>query len=453
MKMKKGLRKIFPRWVFDLRHFFIASRAARQYRHPSRELFVIGVTGTSGKSTTVDFIRQMLIQAGFRAGSLSTVDFHIGGMAEINSYKMTMIGGDFIQRKLREMVEAGVEVAVVETSSEGILQYRHRFVEYDMVILTNLYPEHIEAHGGFANYKKAKMKLFAHTAGLFRKPTTGKLQRFVSLFGERIDKIGIVGASDHAADFLQYDLDLKKIFGEKNNLADIKNTDEQIIYSDVSVTATGLDFSLNGEKCHASLLGEHNVHNITAAALALSSLRVPMEKIRNYISHLHGVPGRLEKISEADVHGFQVIVDYAFEPIAVAALYRSISTVPHQRIIHVCGSTGGGRDVARREPLGRLIGDMADVVFVTNEDPYDDDPQLIIDDVARGVLKSGKQINKDVFKITDRREAIEKALKMAEPNDLVLITGKGSEQGMCIEGGKIVPWDDRMAVREILESI
>jgi len=453
-KLKNILKKYLPRQFFDFRHYFVAAKAAFKYHYPSREMYVIGVTGTSGKSTTVDFIRQILTSAGFRVGSLSTVDFHVGEAVEINDRKMTMVGGDFIQRKLRAMADGGIEIAIVETSSEGILQYRHSFIQYDLVLLTNLYPEHIEAHGGFANYKSAKLKLFAHTASLPRKSTqTGVLKKFAKAFGERIDKVAIVRAGEHAVDFLRYDFDFKKIFGERGEEGMDKKQAELVEFSDIILGEKGINFKIAETNCQTKIWGEHNVNNIVAAAAVAMVLRIPFEKIVADIGQLHGVPGRMENIGEAEAHGFRVLVDYAFEPIAVAALYRAVTVIPHRRIIHVCGSAGGGRDVARREPLGRLIGDNADIVIVTNEDPYDDDPAEIIDQVAQGVINSGKKLDQDLFKINDRREAISRAVKMADVGDLVLITGKGSEQGMCVANGKIISWDDRVVAREVIAQL
>jgi UDP-N-acetylmuramoyl-L-alanyl-D-glutamate--2,6-diaminopimelate ligase len=147
-----------------------------------------------------------------------------------------------------------------------------------------------------------------------------------------------------------------------------------------------------------------------------------------------------------------VIVDYAFEPGAVAKLYEILELIPHGRIIHVLGSAGGGRDVARRPKLGELAGKRADIVIITNEDPYDDDPEIIIDQVALGAEKAGRKEGKDLYKILDRREAIKKALSLAQRGDAVLITGKGSEQAICVAQGEKITWDDRAVTRSLLKA-
>jgi UDP-N-acetylmuramoyl-L-alanyl-D-glutamate--2,6-diaminopimelate ligase len=175
-----------------------------------------------------------------------------------------------------------------------------------------------------------------------------------------------------------------------------------------------------------------------------------INQIKKGLEGIEGVAGRLEKINQGQK--FIVIVDYAFEPGAVAKLYETIKLIPHKKVIHVLGSAGGGRDIARRPRLGQLAGKMADYTIVTNEDPYDDDPCIIIDQVSLGAEKAGKEIGKDLFKISDRREAIKKALSLANERDLVLITGKGSEQSICVANGERISWDDRAVVRGLLSN-
>jgi len=158
----------------------------------------------------------------------------------------------------------------------------------------------------------------------------------------------------------------------------------------------------------------------------------------------------MEKIDEGQP--FTVIVDYAFEPNALEKLYETIKLIPHRRIIHVLGSAGGGRDAARRPKLGAIAGRIAGTVIVTNEDPYDENPALIIDQVAAGAKNAGKKLDKDLYKIPDRYEAIRTALSLAKPEDIVLITGKGSEQAICSANGEKITWDDRAVARGILNE-
>ncbi|MBI2551804.1 UDP-N-acetylmuramyl-tripeptide synthetase [Candidatus Uhrbacteria bacterium] len=426
--MKRVFKKLIPTQVLARYHFVLARTAAVIYGHPSEKMIVIGVTGTSGKSSVVHFLRQILESAGWKVGALSTVEFCVAGRCQLNDRKMTMLGRFQTQGFLRKMARAGCTAAIVETTSEGYLQYRHRFINYDIMVLTNLYPEHLESHGGFENYKAAKLGIFRHAAGGRRKtlsPSPAPHPRPLPQ-GAR-EKIAIVnGASEYADEFLAFPFD-KKI---KYTVADALPT---------------------------SVPGEHTPQNVAAALTVARELDVEESVLRQATSQLQGVPGRIEMIPEAEKHGFRVIVDYAFEPVALAALYQVVAKLHPQRIIHVLGSCGGGRDRANRSVKGRFAAERAAVVIVTNEDPYDDDPLEIIDDVAAGaeaVVSSQSSVHSiEVLKILDRKEAIGKALTLAQKGDLVLITGKGSEQAMCVAGGKKIPWDDRKAVREELKKL
>lgn len=181
------------------------------------------------------------------------------------------------------------------------------------------------------------------------------------------------------------------------------------------------------------------------------SLTIESSVLKKGIESVTSVPGRLERIDSGQ--SFDIIVDYAFEPVAVTKLYETIARVPHQKIIHVLGSAGGGRDVARRAIIGGIAGERADHVIVTNEDPYDDDPMEIIEAVAKGARDEGKKDHENLFLIEDRKEAITKALSLAQKDDIVLITGKGSEQAIVVKDQKKIPWDDRSVVRKALKEL
>lgn len=386
---------------------------------------VIGVTGTSGKSSTIYFLKQILEHVGLRVGALSTIEFCIAGKCVLNDKKMTMLGKTENQKKLRQMVDAGCDIALIETTSEGFVQHRHRFINYDAIILTNLYPEHIESHGSFENYKAAKLGIFEYVSRC----------RVKKLEHGSIPKTCIVnGDSEHAKDFLEFAFNQKATFGRAEH---------------ITADSAGTSFTLDNEVFRAPVYGVHNVSNVSAAITAAKILKLDNEKILSAVASLQPAPGRIEFIKEAEAQGFRVIVDYAFEPVAMAALYKVVDLFQPKRIIHVFGSTGGGRDVSRRFTVGAFVGRHADVCIVTDEDPYDDDPVAIMNDVASSVREQGKHDNKDLFIIPDRRQAIQKAMKIAAEGDMVLVTGKGSEQAMAVKG-KLLPWDDRSEVRRAL---
>jgi len=403
----------------NLVHFFYAWYGAVKYGQPSEKLLVIGVTGTAGKSSTIYYLRQVLEAAGFKVGVLSTIEFCVAGKCQLNNRKMTMLGKMEIQRYLREMVDKKCDIAIVETTSEGRLQHRHRFINYDMMVLMNLYPEHIESHGSFEKYKQAKLDIFKYLSGCKIK--------------ER-EKVAIVnGASEYADEFLQFP------FGEKIRFA----------VGGIQVSQAGLKFVFDKKEYFAPLYGEHNAENLAAVISIAKSLDISEEKIKQALEKIQSPPGRIEFISEAEKHGFQVIVDYAFEPRALQALFDVVNVLQAKRIICVTGNCGGGRD--KPDAKVKLIAKEADVVVVTNEDPYNDDPAEIIEYMAKVFVQTGKKENQTLFKVLDRKEGIKKALNLARAGDLVLVTGKGSEQAMCVAEG-MIPWDDRQVVREVLEN-
>lgn len=421
-----------------LRHLCMAGYGAVKYRFPSKKMHVIGITGTSGKSTTVFLLRQLLEYVGYTVGSLSTIDFSIAGENKINDQKMTMLGRAKIQEYLREMVDKGCQIAIVETTSEGIVQFRHRFIDYDTVVLTNLYPEHIESHGGFENYKNAKKKLFSYTSHLPHKELNGKT----------INKTGIVNTDiEQASEFLSYHFDKKIGIGkEKKNIEGV----EPFVVSEVKIDKEGLHFSINDYPFDAPMFGAHNAMNILATVAIARELGIEWQLIQEAVGSFQNAPGRLEFIPEAEEGGYQVIVDFSFEPVALRALYDVVDLIDPKRVIHVGGATGGGRDKARRGPIGELMGSCADIVIITDEDPYDEDPREIMDAVAIGARASGKKDGADLFIIEKRDAAIAYAVLIARPGDLILVTGKGSEQAMCIAHDKKIPWDDREIVRNAL---
>jgi len=451
MNTKKWVRKLIPKPILNLRHLLWAWYGAVKYKHPSEELLVIGVTGTSGKSSTIYLLRQLLEKAGFRVGALSTIDFYIDGEQKLNDKKMTMLGKMEIQKYLRKMVDKKCDVAIIETTSEGRLQHRHRFINYDMMVLTNLYPEHIEAHGSFAKYKAAKLDLFRYVSSCRRKRVIGNWKLEIR---DVVPKTCFVnGNNKYAEEFLQFDFDQKIVFARKDNNNSISNIQYSIFVDNIKAERDGLHFTIDNIQFHAPLYGEHNVMNITAAISVARALDIEWNVLQKAVSELEPIPGRIEFIKEAEKFGFQVIIDYAFELGAFKALYEVVDLLkPQGRIIHVCGSTGGGRDKARRIPIGRFVGEKSDIFIVTDEDPYDEDPVEIIKTVSAGAREVGKVLNNNLFEILDRKEAIQKAIEMAQKGDLILITGKGSEQKMCVAGVKMIDWDDREIAREALRN-
>lgn len=440
------IKKIIPKKVFKFfqpyYHKALSYGANFFYGYPSNKLIVVGVTGTNGKSSTTHIIAKILESYGDKVGETSTVFFKIGEQEWLNDKKMTMLGKFALQKMIAKMVKVGCKYAVIETSSEGIMQSRHLGINYDILVFTNLTPEHIEAHGGFENYKNAKLKLFKHLEKSKHKKIDGRV----------IQKTIVSNIDDkHGNDFLNFKVDKKIGYSLNKN---VNNAGlEKVIATDVRVYSNGSLFNVDNDEVKINLLGDFNVYNTLAGIAVAKSLGFKVSEIKKSLLKIKGIEGRMEIIDEGQ--DFDVIVDYAPEPASLKQAYNTILKIKTEnaKLIHVLGSCGGGRDVARRPVLGSMAGNSADYVIVTNEDPYDDDPMSIINDVASGAIRAGKALDKDLFKILDRREAIKKAFALAGKNDLVLLTGKGSEQAMCVADGKKIPWDERVVAREELANI
>ncbi len=418
------LRKITPRFIIGWYHLALAIAAAFWYGHPSRKLTVIGVTGTNGKSSTVQFIAQLLERLDARVGYTTTAGFCIAGESIKNDLKMTMPGRFFLQDMIQKMVNAKCEYAIVETTSQGIAQHRHRGIDYDLAVLTNLTPEHIESHGGFEAYRRAKGKLFAGLTKTYRK-------------GDQ-EKISIINADDeHAKFFLSFPADTKVQFGCKNTKG------KNVIKAVESTKAGKTIFTIGTVSMSIPLAAGFQRKNALAAIATVHALGYSLKRIATATKALRPIPGRFELVDAGQP--FDVIIDYSYEPVGIQALLDTVKERGAKQIIGIHSSTGGGRDISRRFTVGELAAKQEDIVIITNEDPYDEDPLAIMEDVAKGAKKGGKTLEKDLFIIEDRAEAIAFAITKAKKGAAVLLTAKGNEPVMALAKGKKVPWSDKQA--------
>lgn len=480
-KIKQLLPTKFFKALQPVYHFIVQLLAAIIYNWPSRKLIVIGVTGTTGKTSSVYLIAKTLSSKGYKVGYTSTAMFSDGNKEWLNDRKMTMIGGFFNQKMLRRMVKNKCQYAIIESTSEGMRQFRHRFINYDILVFTGLYPEHIESHGSFEKYRAAKALLFKHLRHchtkyvddnkIIRKPKSELKKLDLS----RVKKTIIVNYDDaEASFFLNFWAELKVgytsgVFYEKSEEIDydkaFRGNIELVKESNIKLSGQGTSFDvlllsdfflseknqIKDAHIKLNLLGDFNAVNAMTAVCVALTQGFNLEEIKTGLELIKGITGRLEMINEGQ--NFVAVVDYAFEPKALGKLYDTIGLIPHNKIIHVLGSAGGGRDKSRRPLLGQIAGERADYVIVTNEDPYDEDPLVIIEEVLLGAEKAGKVLKENLFKILDRREAIKKAIKLAKEGDILLLTGKGSEQAICLAKGEKMPWDDRAVLREELRLL
>lgn len=433
--MKKLLKKIVPERIFLIYHYLLALSATVYYGFPAKKMIVIGVTGTKGKTSTANFIWSCLTAGGQKTGIVSTANIRIGEKEFLNEFHMTMPGRFAIQKLMSQMVKNGCKFCVIETTSEGLKLSRHIGVYYDIAIFTNLSPEHLPSHGGsFKKYKQAKGKMFDSIFS-YKKNIDGK----------EIKKIIIANNDDENVDyFLNHKADKKITFSMENK--------SDYVASLVEESGSGVKFSLEKTIFKIGLLGKFNIYNVLPAIIICRIFGINNNLIIKGVEGLSAIPGRMEKIEEGQ--NFTVLVDYAHEGKSMKAAISTARNVVgnDKKVIVILGAEGGGRDKHKRSIIGKIASELADVVVVTSVDPYDDDPVEINKDVATAVKEGGKILNKNLFVFTDRRDAIKKALSVAREGDVVLITGKGSEQSMYIYS-KVIPWDDRKVTREELKSL
>lgn len=419
--MKEFLKKIIPAFLINWYHFCLAFLAAFFYRFPARKMIVIGITGTNGKSTVVDLTTRILEEAVFKVASLSSIKFKVKEKEWLNTLRMTMPGRFKIQKLLREAVNSGCQYAILEVTSEGIKQYRHKFINFGVAVLTNLSPEHIETHGSFEKYREAKAKLFQATKGI----------HIINLDDENADYFWEIPAREKIG---------YTILGKERGGGAVK-------VDNIQVLPSRLKFSVKDKEFDLQLLGGFNIYNALAAISVGLSQGVNLEICKLALEKAKGIPGRMEKVVSEP---FGIFVDYAFTPNALEKVYQTLKAVgdrrPGARMICVLGACGGGRDKWKRPVLGKIAAKYCNEVIVTNEDPYDEDPMEIINQVAGGAGEKAKRI-------LDRREAIREALISAQKGDTVIITGKGCEPSICLARGKRRPWDDRKVVQEELQKI
>ena len=422
--MKSFFKKLTPSWTLNLYHQMWPFLGVVLYHFPSRKLKIIGVTGTNGKTTVVHLATQILENAGFKVAMASSLQFKIGNKTWKNKLKMTMPGRMKLQKFLRQAANAKCDYVVMEVTSEGIKQNRHKFIKFDTAVFTNLTREHIESHGGFDKYKETKAKFFA-------------LPHRVSIVN--LD-------DDNAQYFLSFGVGTKIGFGlEPNNKQDDVGDIKKIIAKQPQTFAGGISFSIEGGDFVLPIVGKFNIYNALTAVCVGLSQGVELNQIGDALKSVQGIPGRMERVIGEP---FNVFVDYAHTPDSLEKVYKTITDnyktkIKGSKMVCVLGAAGGGRDKWKRPEFGRIASEYCDEIILTDEDPYEEDPSQILLEIESSI--TNRKIS--VIKELDRRKAINKALQKAKPNDSVIITGKGAEPLMMTKRGPI-EWDDRDVVRE-----
>lgn len=411
--MKNLIKKITPKWLLSLYHYKLALLGAIVNRFPSRSLFIIGVTGTKGKSSTTEILNAILEKAGYKTALSNTIRFKIAENSQPNMYKMSMPGRFFMQNFLRQAVSAGCTHAVIEITSEGARQFRNRWIDLDSFIFTNLSPEHIESHGSYENYRNAKISI-AREIEKSRKPKR---------------RIFINKDDSEAARFLA------------------TNADEKITYSladanSYQIRDDGIFFTWKGLAIKSPLTGLFNLYNILAAAACADAMGIDKAVIKNTIESFGEIKGRVERVNAGQ--DFTVVVDYAHTIDSLEKLYQAF---PNQKKICLLGNTGGGRDTWKRPGMAKVAENYCDHIILANEDPYDEDPEKIVNEMKAAITKKPVEI------IMDRREAIARAVSLAKTGDAVLISGKGTDPYIMGPDGTKLPWSDSRVAKEELEKL
>jgi UDP-N-acetylmuramoyl-L-alanyl-D-glutamate--2,6-diaminopimelate ligase len=409
--------------------------AGIRHGFPAKSMRVIGITGTNGKTTTTTLAAEMLAASGRKVAMATSIQFRIGDRVWDNETHKTTLSPGVLQAFLRAARDAGCDDLVLEVSSHALVQGRLLGIPFQTAAFTNLSPEHLDYHKTMDRYRKAKELLFRKLGG---KPGTVSVvngddeqaHMFLALPAERTWVTHVEGAP------------LRSItLPQTRRLIPLEAAELR-----TSLAATSFVLRWEGNELPVSmkLLGRFNVENAAmAAAIALAN-GVDPEHVRAVLERVEIIPGRLEPVDAGQP--FRAVIDYAVTPDALEKLYDTLRPLTPGRIIAVFGACGD-RDRGKRPSMGRAGAEKADVLILTNEEPYGEEPLSIIEALARGVRGTGKEEGKDYFIIPDRKAAIEQAVRMAAPGDTVAVSGMGNQTSM-VWGEKTIPWSDREELRE-----
>lgn len=411
--------------AFSTYHFLWAWTYAATHHYPGDRIFVIGVTGTKGKTTTLELLNAILETAGKRTALLSSVRVKVGNESTKNTMGNSMPGHGFIQKFLQRAIRAKCSYALIEVTSQGVVAHRHRFVRWNIGAITNLAPEHIESHGSFENYRKAKLGFLKYV-----------LKKGGKIFLNRDDaNFNFFNAALAGAKTTEY----------SRNDAWVK---------DYLPKPTPMTSAHGGSAPAKFLVSGFNEENIAVAIAIAKDLGIGDQFIERGIAGFEGVPGRMEFVANG---GYTAIVDYAHTPDSLEAAYKAAHAHMEQdaggaaegKLICVLGGAGGGRDVWKRPEMGKIAAHYCDEIILTDEDPYDEDPGMILDAIESGIAQVPYP-RPEVSRVLDRREAIQKAVNSMGRGDIVIGTGKGSEEWIHIANGKKVPWSEKQVFEEAL---
>lgn len=411
-----------------------AQLSAAYHGYPGRKMVVIGVTGTDGKTTTTHFIFNILKEAGYETGMISTVNAVIGDQTVETGFHVTTPGPVHVQRYLAQMVQAGMTHVVIEATSHGLAQKRVDGSAFDIGVVTNITHEHLDYHGSYESYREAKARLLKLAAD-----REGKSD-FESGWA-------VLNRDDSSYSFLYaraQELGLEILTYGMQEGGDVRG---HLVEQDASGMVFEIQGVENGGRLETTLIGEYNIYNALAAITACrGALGVEMAPVQRGVQNVSGIPGRMEEIDLGQ--DFSLIVDFAHTPNALRRALHTANKLTRGRVIAVFGSAGL-RDREKRRMMAEVSAELADLTVLTAEDPRTESLGDILREMADGVRSRGGKEGETFWRVPDRGRAIRFAIEKAHPGDLVIICGKGHEQSMCF-GETEYPWDDRTASRAAL---
>ncbi len=413
--------------------------SAAWHGFPSRQLVLIGVTGTDGKTTTSTLIHSILTAAGLKAGLISTVSAIIGDETLDTGFHVTTPDAPEVQGYLARMVAAGLTHCVLEVTSHGLAQHRVTGCDFDIAVVTNITHEHLDYHKTYENYRAAKGRLFESLTTAARKPG--------------VEKAGVLNRDDGSYEYLSSVLTVRSISYSLKTDADVRAGGIGYLPDLTEFTVRGASFSF---PVRTRFVGAYNVSNCLAAIAATAgALGISPEAAQRGVAAFKGVPGRMERIDLGQP--FTAIVDFAHTPNALRRTLETARQMAGQdlsglgRVIAIFGSAGL-RDVEKRRLMAETSVELADITVLTAEDPRTESLGDILEMMAFGARNKGGVEGKTFYRVPDRGEAIRLAVRLAQPGDIVLACGKGHEQSMCF-GTLEYPWDDRVAMRAALADL
>ncbi len=420
-------KKIVPQKIKNIKHYFTALFYCKKYKNPAKKLKIIGVTGSDGKTTTANIIYEILKKKGLKVGIISTINVKTKEKEFDLDFHVTNPSPKDLHKFLDIMVKEEIEYLVLETTSHGLDQYRVKGIEFDFAIFTNVTKEHLDYHKTYEKYLKAKGKLISYTKknGVVILNKDDNSYRYLSRLAEKKRKRVIT-----------YGIKKEAIISAK----EIKEEKE------------GMNFFFISDKenynVRTNINGTYNVYNILGSIAVATEIKVEKDIIGSALLEIPQIEGRWDVVQRDP---FYLVVDFAHTPSGLENVLRKCNKIKREgaRVIVLFGCAGE-RDIEKRPKMGSISARYADIVILTAEDPRGERVEKINSEIIEGIKNEDRKI--DYFSITERRDAIRKALRLAKEGDIVLFTGKGSEKSINMDGKNELPWDEKeIAKKEILE--